>query len=100
MLKRALRGILKKFGVVYLRVNSMEDKKKYVEDIMVDLGLMHDHSEMIDDEEVKELIGGLKTEYYERAPEFGNRAHKAIGNKKTLILWDCGNGWYQIVTER
>lgn len=73
----------------------MED----VEDMLIGLGLMFDHSEMIDDEQVKALIGGLVTEYYDRAPEFGNRAYKAIGNKKTLILWNCGNGWYQIITE-
>jgi len=77
----------------------MEDKKTYVEDIMIEVGLMHDHSEMITDDDVWGLIGGLKTEYYESAPEFGERAYKAIGNKKTLILWDCGNGWYQIITE-
>ncbi len=82
-----------------MKVIQMEDKVEYVEDILVNLGLMFDHSEMIDDGQVKELIGGLKTEYYERAPEFGNRAHRAIGHKKTLVLWDCGNGWYQIVKE-
>lgn len=70
-----------------------------IENIFIEIGLMFDHSEMITDDDVWGLIGGLKTEYYEKAPEFGSRAYKAIGNKKTLILWNCGNGWYQIITE-
>jgi hypothetical protein len=70
-----------------------------VEDMFIEIGLMFDHSEIIIDDDVWSLIGGLKTEYYEKAPEFGERAYKAIGNKKTLILWNCGNGWYQIITE-
>ena len=73
--------------------------EKQIENILIDLGLMYNDSKMIDDEEVDKIIGGLKAECYERALGFGNRAYKAVGNKRTLILWDCGNGWYQIITE-
>jgi len=80
-------------------VRRVEDKKKYVENIMIDLGLMHDRSEMIDDERIAELVGGLKEKYYGSAMEYGERAFRAVGNKRTLIVWDCGNSWYQIVKE-
>ena len=56
---------------------------------------------MIRDEEINKIIGGRATKYYERAGGYGygERSWKAIGKKKTLIIWDCGNGWYHIVRE-
>jgi len=74
----------------------MDDVNNSVEDILIGIGLMYDNSRMIDDDDIYELIGEWS---FERFPKFGERAWKAIGDKKTLILWDCGNHWYQIITE-
>jgi len=37
-----------------------------------------------------ELLEG----YFERAPEFGERAWRIRGRKYTIVVWDDGNGWF------
>lgn len=67
--------------------------------ILIDVGLMYNTSRQVQESTIIRKIGGLKKRYFDRTPKYGERAWKAVGKKKTLILWDCGNGWYQIVKE-
>lgn len=73
--------------------------EKTAKDILISCGLMHDESDMINDEAVEKLCGGLRTRYYDRMASegYGDRAWRANGKNYDLILWDCGNGWYQVV---
>ena len=75
------------------------DKMRCARDILIKCGLMFDYSEMFSEDEIIKLIGGLKEKYFVNVRRFGERAHAIIGKKKTLILWDCGNGQYQIIAE-
>lgn len=52
---------------------------------------------IVDEEEIDKRIGGLTTQYYERGRK--ERVWKAVGRNKTLILFDVGNGWYNILRE-
>ncbi len=52
-------------------------------------------NDLITGEEINKKVGGLTTKYYERADEVGERVWKVKGNKKTIFVLDCGNGWYE-----
>jgi len=62
--------------------------EKTAKDILISCGLMYDESEMIDDEAVEKLCGGLRKEYYDRMDSegYGERAWRANGKKCDLIL--------------
>ena len=55
----------------------------------------YEEGDDLDDEMVCAIIGGLKTEYYDYAPAWGERAFKARGNKRTIVIWDTGNSWFR-----
>jgi hypothetical protein len=69
--------------------------KKEAENLLIKSGLMYDRSEQIDDEEIEKRVGGKTKEHYEHVPKFGDRAWKVYGKKRNMIVWDCGNGWFQ-----
>lgn len=71
--------------------------KKKVKDILVGVGLMYDRSRMFTDRAVIRRCGGLRKEYAKRVSKYGCRAWKFFGKKADLVVWDCGNGWYQQV---
>jgi len=80
--------------------SSTDDKKsaeQSAKDILLKVGLMYNRSRMFTDRGVIRRTGGLTKEHYSRAIKYGDRAWKAHGKKCDLILWDCGNGWYQEV---
>jgi len=33
-------------------------------------------------------------EFFERAPEYGERVWRIRGRKYSIIAWDAGNGWF------
>lgn len=36
-----------------------------------------------------------RNDYYEHAPEYGDRAWRIRGKRLSIIVWDEGNGWYE-----
>lgn len=58
---------------------------------------MRNKSNMFGDETVVKLCGGLRKQHFEHAKEYGIRCWKAFGKRFDLIVFDCGNGWYQLV---
>ena len=52
---------------------------------------------LVNDKTIEKIVGGFKQQHYDYVPEYGERAWKAIGKDKDLVLWDCGNAWYKII---
>jgi len=80
-------------------MKSKQYRKAEAEHILIAVGLMYDKSKMLSGDRIVHLVGGMKKTGFIHAPKYGKRAWKVIGRKKTLIVWDCGNDWYQIVRE-
>jgi hypothetical protein len=66
-----------------------------VKKILLSVGFMYNRSRMFTDVAVKRRCGGLRRRYAKRVLKYGDRAWKFYGKKADLVVWDCGNGWYQ-----
>lgn len=40
-----------------------------------------------------EITGQDPNEFWQDASEYGERAWRIIGKKRSIIVWDLGNGW-------
>lgn len=67
--------------------------------VLVGVGLYLPKKRSICEEAIIKRAGGLRTEYFKRVPEVGVRAWLVQGKKKDLLVWDNGNGWYQVISE-
>lgn len=56
-------------------------------------------NEFFSQDEIIALTDFPEGRYFERAPEYGDRAWIVEGRRRTLIVWDEGNGWYSILTQ-
>ena len=56
-------------------------------------------NELFNEEELELLTDFPKHSQYEHVSQYGERAWKVQGRKRTLIVWDEGNGWYSILTQ-
>ena len=56
-------------------------------------------NELFTGKELIDLTRFPKNQFFEYAPEYGERAWKVQGVRRTLIVWDEGNGWYSILTQ-
>ena len=50
----------------------------------------------MEDFDIDKIVEVEEGQYYEHAPEYGERAWRAKGKIANLILWDLGNGDYDV----
>lgn len=71
-----------------------EKADKYAKEILKSVGLMYDDSELISGRDIEKKLGAPM--HLNASPK-GERIWKARGSKKTALIFDCGNDWWQII---
>ena len=84
--------------------------KAKAQDILVRRGLMFNYTQMFGDDTIKRLCGGIRSLPYEPIANLNilgssnayPHAHPerywfVNGKQHNLVVYDCGNGWYQLV---
>jgi hypothetical protein len=78
--------------VIFVDIKIVDRDGKVIEEI-------REVNEFFNDEELELLTDFPEDGRYEYVPEYGERAWKVQGRKRTLIVWDEGNGWYSLLTQ-
>jgi hypothetical protein len=97
-------------------MNQSEEYKRAkakASDILVKRGLMYNYTQMFGDDTINRMCGGIRSLPYERLDNFpsllntietpayphscSERYWFVNGKKFNLVVYDCGNGWYQLV---
>lgn len=73
--------------------------KRRIDDILQEVGYNFDDSKMYNEKTIIEITGKQVRKYFSPVRMCGERAYVVEGEKKTIIVWDCGNSWYQIIWE-
>lgn len=72
---------------------------KPVNRLLKKYGFMFDDSKIYSGDSIIEITGKQVTKYFSPVYMCGERAYVVEGEKKTIIVWDCGNDHYQIIWE-